>query len=413
MKVLIIGYACEPNKGSEPGVGWNTVQKLAIKCPHYTFTVLTRENNREAIEKEISFPNLAFVYHDIPAFFSIKKKFNATRLYYYVWCITCGFDFRDFSKDFDLVHHITFVNDWLPSPICLLKKSKHTKFLWGPLGSNQAIPTSGMSLKSKFLEILRRCIPMIIRGLDPFYYLTKKRSDIILGINERVEKKFSSVSNKFIKLHSISVSKDYAIDKSDLCVDSNKLFTFISVGNLIAIKNFEITILSFNRFLQLSNNSDCNYVLNIVGTGPLLNYLQSLVTKLGIDKNVNFLGQQSYDSVRSLLRDSSAFIFPTMEASGMVILEAMISSLPVLGINTGGAAAFLPDSNKIYLANYPSDKENIVNEIATSMYELAKSPELLKQLGYLNRKHVLNNYTWDSKIDKYIDIYKCLFLSRL
>ncbi|NUQ42892.1 MAG: hypothetical protein HUU32_16005 [Calditrichaceae bacterium] len=28
-KILISAYACEPDKGSEPGVGWNRVRQIA------------------------------------------------------------------------------------------------------------------------------------------------------------------------------------------------------------------------------------------------------------------------------------------------------------------------------------------------------------------------------------------------
>ena len=46
MKILVSAYACEPNKGSEPGVGWNFVKELAKK--HNTI-VLTRKNNKELV----------------------------------------------------------------------------------------------------------------------------------------------------------------------------------------------------------------------------------------------------------------------------------------------------------------------------------------------------------------------------
>lgn len=38
MKILVSAYACEPGKGSEPGVGWSFVNELAKK---HNVTVLT------------------------------------------------------------------------------------------------------------------------------------------------------------------------------------------------------------------------------------------------------------------------------------------------------------------------------------------------------------------------------------
>ena len=68
MNILILAYACEPLKGSEPGVGWNL--SVALSKLH-NVTVLTRRNNKSAIEAYISkYPsdNINFVYHDFYSF---------------------------------------------------------------------------------------------------------------------------------------------------------------------------------------------------------------------------------------------------------------------------------------------------------------------------------------------------------
>ena len=62
MKVLLSAYACEPNKGSEPGVGWNWAIEIA-RLGHKVW-VLTRANNQPSIDsKYLSLPeknNLRF-----------------------------------------------------------------------------------------------------------------------------------------------------------------------------------------------------------------------------------------------------------------------------------------------------------------------------------------------------------------
>ena len=45
--ILISAYACEPQKGSEPGIGWHWVVELARL--EYNVHVITRSNNRENI----------------------------------------------------------------------------------------------------------------------------------------------------------------------------------------------------------------------------------------------------------------------------------------------------------------------------------------------------------------------------
>ena len=66
LRVLMSAYACEPGKGSEPGVGWNLAKAMATR---HDVWVVTRANNRPVIESELEeqpVPNLHFLYYDLP-----------------------------------------------------------------------------------------------------------------------------------------------------------------------------------------------------------------------------------------------------------------------------------------------------------------------------------------------------------
>src|SRR5437588_12958155 len=88
LKVLISAYACEPDKGSEPEVGWQWALQMAR---FHDITVLTRANNRAVIESELEKlqgqrPLPTFVYHDRGALMlQVKSSFKAIHLYYLLW----------------------------------------------------------------------------------------------------------------------------------------------------------------------------------------------------------------------------------------------------------------------------------------------------------------------------------------
>jgi hypothetical protein len=86
MKVLLSAYACEPGKGSEPGVGWSWVRQIARFAEVW---VITRANNRGTIEKalrEEPLPNVHWVYFDLPRWARFwKKGQRGVHLYYYLW----------------------------------------------------------------------------------------------------------------------------------------------------------------------------------------------------------------------------------------------------------------------------------------------------------------------------------------
>src|SRR6266571_2530702 len=118
LKILISAYACEPGEGSEPGVGWNVAVEAARR---HEVWVITRANNRRVIEAELArnpIPTLQMVYHDLPRWTRWwKRGARGTRLYYYLWQLALYPVIRRLDRKirFDVTHHVTFVNYWMPS----------------------------------------------------------------------------------------------------------------------------------------------------------------------------------------------------------------------------------------------------------------------------------------------------------
>ena len=88
-RILIGAYACEPHSGSEPAVGWNWSHQAALHGNDVH--VVTRANNREAIEAELRarpVPGLTFHYLDLGRPLLWMKKHSGTFgliIYYYIW----------------------------------------------------------------------------------------------------------------------------------------------------------------------------------------------------------------------------------------------------------------------------------------------------------------------------------------
>ena len=64
LKIFVSAYACEPNLGSEIGVGWHWVLEMS---KYFELWVLTRESNRHTIEPWID---------KHPAYKSYEKQSN-------------------------------------------------------------------------------------------------------------------------------------------------------------------------------------------------------------------------------------------------------------------------------------------------------------------------------------------------
>lgn len=136
IRVLISAYACEPNKGSEPGVGWNWALQMAKMDEVY---VITRSNNRKVIETFLQkhpVEHLHFYYHDCATWKRKMKKLpNGIFVYYKMWQKEILPIARKIVEDekIDIVHHITFNEFRTPGKLYQLP----VPFVWGPIGGGQ------------------------------------------------------------------------------------------------------------------------------------------------------------------------------------------------------------------------------------------------------------------------------------
>jgi len=99
--------------------------------------------------------------------------------------------------------------------------------------------------------------------------------------------------------------------------------------------------------------------LEIVGTGSLLNELQSLSNKLGISNSIKFLGK--FTDVIPFYKRMDIFVLPSLyEGFGIVILEAMAMGIPIIATNVDGikevvingeSGILVPPKNPEALAN--------------------------------------------------------------
>lgn len=108
------------------------------------------------------------------------------------------------------------------------------------------------------------------------------------------------------------------------------------VGRLSTEKNIDLLINSFIRLNgRLStlgeNGPSCRLVL--VGEGPARKRLQEQTRNL----NVIFMGYQKEEALAECYASSDIFAFPShSETFGNVVLEAMASGLPVVGLRAEG-----------------------------------------------------------------------------
>lgn len=390
-KILVAAYACEPGGGSEPGVGWNMCQ--AISREHETW-VITRRNNRGHIEKALAEhpnPHLHFCYADLPYWARFwKRGGKGIRTYYYLWQFAALREALKLKRrvHFDLSHHVTFVNNYVFSFLGLLP----IPLVWGPLGSNPKWPASLISDPvTLFMDRVRYWFQVCLRSADPLYWFCAARARLIVGINSQVQQHFPlSVFSrgKFISYTAIGVEKVFPVKHKRSDSDH---FHVLSMGRLIPIKAFHISILAFALLLKDQPKAR----LSIVGDGPDKQTLQKLIAKLGVLGHVEFVNWLPRREALSMMEDADVFLFPSFEGSGMVVLEAMAHGLPVVCLDCGGPGQMV--TGECGFVVQVGSMHETVEKLGDALKALAQDQDMRMRMGLAARERVRERYLWDSR----------------
>jgi len=390
LKILISAYACEPLKGSEPGVGWNMALAVAR---HHDVWVLTRANNRKVIEAALPHDSrvLRFVYYDLPATVRWWKRApGGVQLYYYLWQLGAYFVARRLHRrlHFDIVHHVTFGKYWVPSFLALLP----VPFIWGPVGGGESTPPgfrASLSRRGRIAEVLREMARSVAER-DPFVRLTARRSGIALAKTPETAARLMALGAHRVRILSEAGLWPKEVVPSSPCLtDAAHPQRFVSAGQLRDLKGFHLGIRAF----AAAGLSDAEYW--IIGDGPSRRYLQTLATSLGVAERVRFWGWLTRDETLRRIRESQVLIHPTLhDSGGWVCLEAMAAGRPVICLDLGGPATQVPLHAGVRVP--ARDPEQVVGDLARAMRRLADDTTLRSSMGRAARAHS-RAFLWEYK----------------
>jgi len=398
MRILMSCYACLPNRGSEPGVGWHWAQMMSAS---HDVWVLTRSWQEEEIEKALRVspnPNLHFIYLDLPTWFPRRNHRSAiAKLHYVLWQFVALRRAREYDRvlDFDLVHHVTFNGIDVPGLLYRLGKP----FVLGPLGGGQVTPSVLLS------EFGRR------RYAESLKSFRKRHVRLIPGVKRAIRSAaFVFVANEDTEIIVRQIRQDGVVrlleagrplpNAPKQTPREGGSINLVWIGELIPRKAPSIAVDSLRRAVSRGIAA----TLTVIGSGPLYTELAQKNSDLIESGHLRLLGSQSHDDVLTYLTQSDALLFTSLnDTSGNVILEAMEHCLPVIALNHQGAAEILDDHCALLI---PIERrEAVVEAIALAICELAWNSSRREQMGIEGRNRLERLFTWERKAPLVNNIY--------
>lgn len=172
-------------------------------------------------------------------------------------------------------------------------------------------------------------------------------------------------------------------------------FRFVSCGNLVDVKNFELL---FTAFSKLHNT---NAQLTVFGDGVKKQELADLCRSLGIADKVIFKGHRVREEIAKEYAQSDAFVLASKsETFGVAYAEAMCAGLPVISTACGGPQDFISEQNGLICEN--GDVDSLVKAMDLMM---------LTAISY-DRKRIhrtcVQNYSPEGIAQKLISLYGTL-----
>lgn len=158
----------------------------------------------------------------------------------------------------------------------------------------------------------------------------------------------------------------------------------IAVGRLTEKKAPELLLRSF----KIAVEQRPELKLHIIGDGPLMDNLRSLICQLGIKEKVVVRGALSHDEVIRELATAEVFVQHSVtapngdqESQGISLLEAMASRLPVVVTNHNGFSETVLNGKTGLLS-----PEGDIRRMAENILMLVGNPSLAGELGDAGRK---------------------------
>ena len=385
LEIFISAYACEPNLGSEIGVGWNWVLQMS---KYFELWVLTRKSNQSNIESWIAkhpeYESINFIYFDLPYYLRFwKKGLRGVRTYYNIWqwCTNRVVKKTMQANNIKIFHHLTYGNAlWSVS-----KYGQQQFFIWGPIGGIETIPSEFSKhyhFKGRVIEYLRRTA---VKGLKFNVGFNKrcKNADLILCKTQstlnNIPKQFKNKAQIFTD---VAVEHMDSIKHKSATKTTVKYINFFAVGRLDAWRGFDLLIEAFAK----ASKTQVNIKLEILGDGSDKIRLETLIKKLKMKAFITLRGYVPVEEYYQKLVNCDVVVNPCLkEGAVTTAFDSLSFGKPLICIDTGGYTRYFSNDYAIIIPKTNRDEiiENLTNSILqmTSIDKITYKGQKAKEIG--------------------------------
>ena len=404
IKILISAYACSPNKGSEPGMGWNfvsglskyyevhaIVEKLKWEKPIIEYLKKNPELNK----------NLNFYFIEKKRNKKLRKIWPPSYYWYYrKWqleAFTLAKKLNE-KENFKLVHQLNMVGYREPGFLWKLDKP----FVWGPIGGLENSPLNfifGLGFKGFLFYLSRNIINSYQRRfkIRPRKAINHKKSKLISATPATADiiKKLWKRESEIICEVGQEITKSIIHSKRAV----NDPLRIIWSGIHTARKNLPL-------LLNALKDINFNYELHILGYGECTKKWKKLAIKNNVMKNCKWYGWLEKEKAIDIMQKGHVLCITSIsDLTSTVTIEGLSFGLPIVCLNHLGFGYVVDNSCGIKVP--VTSPKQACKGFQNALFKIYNNEGLRIKLskGALKRSQ---DFSWNNKIKRLNTIYKSL-----
>lgn len=407
LRVLVCAFAVSPIGGSEPGLGWNVVSRLAgwhdvtvICSPGMPGERKFREEVTAALVKQ-PIPGLVFHFVEPPFLSRLLQRETLMRrrtvyyLGYRAWhrAVRTAATALHAAAPFDIVHQLNITGYREPGDLWRLP----IPFVWGPIdgAANLAWSFFPMMGLGEISFYALRNVTNAVQKRVPFRSraAARRASHIwaIGGMNaEMVRRHWHREAESVIESGAKPVTDGIRR------YDRKRPLRLVWNGLHIGRKALPILLHALSGI-----EKSCEVV--VLGEGPATRQWQHLATRLGIAERIRWTGFIPHDRAMAELNRADALVHTSLlEGTPAVVLEALAKGIPVLCHDSCGMGVAVTDQCGIKIPLI--DPGTSIEGFRQAIERLMAEDGLVERLsaGAIARAEALS---WDLMVERFAQRY--------
>ncbi|MFI3294746.1 MAG: glycosyltransferase [Rikenellaceae bacterium] len=399
LKIFVSAYACEPNMGSEIGVGWHWVMEMS---KYFDLWVLTRQSNQSNIEEWLEKNKLEnpphFVYYDLPRKWRFwKKGLRGVRIYYLLWQRLSNGVVRKTMRqnNISIYHHLTYGNAlWSVS-----RYGQRQTFIWGATSAGSFIErdfTRHYGFKNRIKEFAQRVIANTL-PLNYGFRQRCKKAKLILCKTEQTRLSIPKKhQNKAVVFTDVAVelidTKQHRAKEND-----HQITRYLAVGRLEAWRGFDLLIEAFAKAIK----TDPKLHLDILGSGNDKKRLEAIISKHKIEDKVSLTGHLSRECYYEYMNQCDVVVNPTLkEGAVTTAFDSLSFKKPMICIETGGYTRYFDNRYAIVLQK--KSRNQTITELSKAIIQLTSKTDREEKANEILSQR--ERFTWERKGEEIRDI---------